>query len=145
MKPKPSSSPLAIHVIGAKPGAMVEIVPGKTYLALAPSKIETIGIHEWVPAGDGTYRAMVRVSPRWFTVSRRDFKKLQIAISESSLRRLIRAGLVTGHPVTPGCTQFDYFSYLGHMATVAAAPEEFWDRKEPGQNFTNRERYRQAL
>lgn len=141
---RPGTTSLALHVIGAKPGASVELVPGKLYVPLAPEFIETVGVHEWVPAGDGTWRAMVRVCPRKFTLTPKNLKKLGISISVRGLRRLIAAGFVQGEPVTPGVHQFDYFDYRRHEAAVGQDPE-FWDKTEPGKNFTNRERYRQAL
>ncbi len=73
---------LSLHVVGAKPGSSVEIVPGKTFLPLAPENVNTIALAELVPAGDGTFKAVVRICPRFFTVSRRDLRKLNIPISE---------------------------------------------------------------
>lgn len=139
-----SSSPLAIHVVGAKPGTAVEIVPGKTYVALNPADVETVAVTELVPAGGGLWRAVVRICPRKFTLTPQNLKKLGIAISSRGLRRLILAGLIKGETITPGVHQFDYFDYVRHEAAVAADPE-FWDKTEPTHTFTNRERYRQAL
>lgn len=135
---------LSLHVVGAKPGSSVEIVPGKTFLPLAPENVNTIALAELVPAGDGTFKAVVRICPRYFTVSRRDLRKLNIPISEMTLRRLITARFVSGQAVTPGVTQFDFFSYLDHVRRVDADPE-FWSRTDEPHRFTNRERYRQAL
>lgn len=133
-----------LHVVGARPGTSVEIQPGKTFLPLPPENVNTLALAELVPVGDGTFRPVVRICPRWFTVSRRDLRKLNIPISEMTLRRLITAGFVKGEPVSPGITQFDFFSYLEHVRRVGEDPE-FWDKTEPPHNFTNRERYRQAL
>ncbi|MBM3855340.1 MAG: hypothetical protein FJ399_19665 [Verrucomicrobia bacterium] len=148
MPAKPASAagafPITISVIGAKPGTAIEVVPGKTFLPLKPENVDTIGIAEWVPAGDGVFRPMVRVASRWFTVSRRDLRRLNIPISEMTLRRLITSAFVYGMQVSPGVMQFDYFSYCEHLLRVAQDPE-FWDRIEPGRNFTNRQRYRQTL
>jgi hypothetical protein len=138
------SSPLHIAVIGAKPGTMVEIKPGKTYVSLTPESVDVIAVPEMVPAGDGTFRAVARICPRRFTISRKNLKRLGIAISDTGLIRLVRAGFVAGEKVTPGITQFDFLDYLRHQKAVADDPE-FWDRTEPGERFSNRERYRQAL
>ncbi len=141
----PNSSPLSIHVVGAKPGTKIEVVPGRTFLSLDnPDSIETIGLTEMVPAGAGTWRAVVRVCPRRFTLSPLNMKRLGIAISMRGLARLIDAGFVAGERVTPGVRQFDYFDYRRHEAAVAADPE-FWERKQTGHNFTNRQRYQQSL
>ncbi len=143
VKPSPSA-PLRIHVVGARSGTNVEIVPGRTYLPLGAQDIDTIAVTELVPAGDGTFRPVARICPRWFTLTPANLRRLGIAISVRGLARLITAKFVTGLAVTPGVTQFDYFSYLAHEAAVAADPE-FWDQVQPGHRFTNRERYRQAL
>lgn len=135
---------LGIHVVGAKPGTRVELVPGKTYVSLDPANVETVAVTEMVPAGGGLWRAVVRICPRKFALTPQNLTKLGIAISSRGLRRLILAKFVKGETVTPGVHQFDYFDYMRHEAAVAADPE-FWDRKEAGHKFTNRERYRQAL
>jgi hypothetical protein len=135
---------LALHVIGAKPGATVELVPGKTFVPVSPSSVETIALAELVPAGDGTFRMVARVCPRCFTLTPTNLKRLGIAISVRGMRRLIDAGFVKGEAITPGVRQFDYFDYRRHEAAVASDPE-FWVRKQTGQSFTNRDRYRQAL
>lgn len=142
--PPTSHSPLVIDLIGAKPGAKVELVPGKTFVSVQPAAVESVAVTELVPAGDGTFRVVARVCPRWFTVTPGNLKKLGIAISVRGLTRLIDGGFVLGMAVTPGVRQFDYFDYRRHEAAVAEDPE-FWDRVEPGRKFTNRERYRQAI
>lgn len=45
--------------------------------------------------------------------------------------------------MTPGVYQFNYYSYLEHEQ--ATRDPEFWDRKAPGQRFTNRQRYSAAV
>lgn len=136
-------SPLTISAIGAKPGTMVEAIPGKTYVALEPGAIETVAVVELVPAGGGTFRPVARICPRRFAVTKKNLKRFGIAISDRSMSRLVTAGLVSGERVTPGVLQVDYFDYLRHEQ--AASDPEFWERVEPGQTFTNRERFQQAL
>lgn len=131
-------------VIGAKPGTTVQVLPGKTFVPIAPDSIEAVGVTELVPAGDGTYRPVVRICPRWVMVTEKNLRRFGIAISARGMVRLITASFVKGMTVTPGVRQFDYFSYRDHEAAVAADPE-FWDRVEPGQLFTNRDRYRKAI
>jgi len=135
---------LSIHVVGARPGTQVEIVPGRTYMPLKPESMDTMALAELVPAGGGTFRPVARICPRRFTIARKNLKRLGIAISETGLRRLVMAKLVEGERITPGVHQFDYFDYLRHEQAVRADPE-FWTRKEAGQNFTNLERYQQTL
>jgi hypothetical protein len=141
-----SASSLRLQVVGARAGTAVEIVPGKTYVSLKPEAMESLALAELVPAGDGTFRPVARICPRKFTISRANLRRLGIAISESGLRRLVTAGFVAGERITPGVHQFDYFDYLRHEAAVAADPE-FWTRTEPepGQRFTNLQRYQHAL
>lgn len=143
-KNRRSAQPLRISVVGARPGVEIEVVPGKSYLPLEPQDVDTLALAELVPAGDGTYRPVARICGRWWTLSRKNLRRLGIAISESGLARLVRAGFVRGMRVTPNITQFDYFDYLRHERAVYE-DDEFWDRTEPGQQMTNRERYRAAL
>lgn len=136
--------PLQIQVVGAKSGTAIEIVPGRTYMPLKPDSMETMALAELVPAGGGTFRPVARICPRRFTISRKNLKRLGIAISETGLRRLVMAGLVEGERITPGVHQFDYFDYLRHETAVRNDPE-FWTRPIPGQKFTNLQRYQQTL
>lgn len=138
-------SPLRIQVVGARPGTTIEIVPGKTFFSLPPDSVDTIAVTELVPAGDGTFRPVARVCPRWWMLNAKNLKALNIAISDQSLARLVRAKFVRGQPITPRGIEFDYLDYLRHQAAVAADAEEFWDKKEPGQLLTNIERYRAAI
>lgn len=133
-----------VPVIGAKPGTLVELVPGKTFVPLSLESIEAVGVVELVPAGAGTCRPVVRICHRWVMLTRRNLRRFGIAISDSGMVRLIIAGFVKGMAVTPGVRQFDYHSYREHEKAVLADPE-FWDRTEPGQLFNNRERYRKAI
>lgn len=139
-----SSVSLSLQVIGAKPGTAIETVPGRTYAPLPPDSLGTLALAELVPTGEGTYRAVARVTRRKFSITRANLARLGIAISDRSLGRLVAARLVAGERVTPNCTQFDYFDYLRHEAAVRADPE-FWSRREPGHAFTNLERYQQTL
>ena len=137
----PASS--RVPVVGAKPGVEVELVPGKKFVPLAAADVHPVGVAELVPAGDGTFRPVVRVCPQWFSLSQANLRRLGIGISRAGLKRLIVAGFVRGMQVTPGVYQFDYFSYRAHEGQ--AADPEFWDRKEPGERFTNRQRYSAAV
>lgn len=141
----PAITPLTLAVMGAAPGTRVEVIPGKTYISLPPEAVETMALFELKPAGDGTMRPVARICSRFFTVTKKNLKSLHIAISDQGIARLIRAGFVSGGPVTPGVWQFDYFSYLRHEQAVLADPEEFWARKEPGQLLTNIARYRASV
>lgn len=132
-----------VPVVGGRPGLEVELIPGRRFLTLSPKDIPPIGVAELVPAGDGTFRPVARICPSWFTLTPENLAKLDIAISVRGFHRLITAGFVDGVLVTPGVTQFDYFSYRQHLEKVR--DPEFWDKIEAGHRFTNRQRYRQAL
>jgi len=132
-----------LPVIGAKPGTHVEPLPGRKFVPLELEAIDAVAIAELVPAGDGTFRLVARICPQWFSCSTKNLRRLGIGISGSSMLRLIRAGFVEGRNETPQVTQFNYFSYRDHQ--IATNDPEFWDRTEPGQAFTNRQRYSQAI
>ncbi len=132
-----------LPVIGAKPGTLVEIIPGRKFVALPVNSVNQLAIAEMVPAGDGTFRIVARICPRYFSCSAKNLRRLGIDISKRTMQRLINGKFVRGQKTTPNLFQFDYFSYLEHEA--AASDPEFWDRTEPDQRFSNLERFRQAL
>lgn len=138
-----SSLTQIVPVVGAVPGTLVEVVPGKKFVPLPITAVPPVAIAELVPAGDGTYRVVARICPQWFTCQSANLRKLGIGISGTSMLRLIRAGFVDGQQTTPQVHQFDYYSYQGHMQR--AADPEFWDRTEAGYRKTNRQRYREVL
>lgn len=138
----PSAQTIA-PVVGALPGARVEVAPGRTFAPVSPEYVPTLAIAELVPAGDGTFRMMARICPRQFSCSAKNLRRLGIDISAQTMRRLINAGFVRGGKTTPNLYLFDYYSYLEHEK--AASDPEFWDQTQPGQKFTNLERFRQAL
>lgn len=143
MPPVTQSATATIPVIGALPGTTVELVPGKKFLPLPVDTIQRVGVAELTPAGDGTLRAIVRVCPQWFSLSGENLRRLGIGISRAGMKRLIVAGFVRGQQTTPGVYQFDYHSFRAHCER--AQDPEFWAQTEPGQAFTNRQRYSQAI
>jgi hypothetical protein len=133
-----------VPVIGAKPGTTVQPEPGKKFAPITPDSLDRVALAELVPAGDGTFRAVARICPRYFTIRQDNLRRLGVAISAQGMIRLVRAGFVAGCQATPGITQFDYFDYLRHEGQVAADPD-FWDTRQEGHILTNRERYRRAI
>jgi hypothetical protein len=133
-----------IEVLGAEPGTTVEVAPGQKIVPLPVDAARRVALVELIPAGDGTFRQIARVCPAMWTVSRDGLKKLQITISEMTMRRLIGAGFVQGCLVSPYIMQFDVYSYWAHCEAVRADPE-FWTQKQPGHAFTNLARYRHQL
>lgn len=131
-----------LPVVGAKAGAVAEVLPGQRIVPLPDAILPEVVVADVVPAGDGTFRLIGRVSPRWFPVKTEVLQKLGIGISRQSMKRLIWAGFVKGQLTIPGVFEFNYQSYLEHHAK--ATDPEFWDQKEPGQKLTNRERLREA-
>jgi hypothetical protein len=136
-------SPSTIPVIGALPGTLVELVPGKKFLPLPPATVEHVAVCELVPAGEGTFRPVARICPQWFSLNQENLRRLGIGISRAGMKRLIVAGFVVGQQTTPGVYQFDYFSYRAH-AEKAQDPE-FWDQVTSGHGHTNRQRYSAAI
>ncbi len=137
------SSRASIPVIGAKAGTVVEVVPGRRFIPMTIDSIDPIAVMEIVPAGEGTFRPVVRICGRWWSCSTKNLRRLGIGISPQGLLRLIRAGFVLGRNITPLVTQFDYHSYMAHEA--ATADPEFWEKTEPGHKITNRQRFRASL
>jgi hypothetical protein len=128
-----------VPVIGAAPGTVVELVPGKKYLPLPASAAPVVALCELVPAGGGTFRPVARICPQWFPATAEVIKQLGLGVSKSSLRRLIAAGFVRGQQSTPATYQFDYLSFREHAERCQ--DPEFWEQVAPGQRHTNRQRY----
>lgn len=133
-----------IQVIAAQPGSTIEVAPGKSIVPLPADDVQTVAIAELVPTGDGQFRQIARICPRWFRVSRDDLVRLHITISEMTMRRLVEAGFIRGGPITPWVYQFDVYSYFDHVARVEA-DHDFWSQKEDGHHLSNLERYRKVL
>lgn len=133
-----------VTVIAAQPGTTIEVAPGQSIAPLPPEDVQTIGLAEMVPMGNGQFRQIVRICPRWWRISRDDLTRLHITISEMTMRRLVEAGFIRGGPITPWVYQFDIYSYFDHVARVES-DHEFWHRREPGQQLSNINRYRQVL
>lgn len=131
-----------IPVVGAAPGTTVELVPGKKFYDLPPAAVPPLGVAEWVPAGGGTYRFVARVLSRWHVLNSRTMRMLGIPCSHATLYRLIRANFIESRQTAPNTREFSYDSYLAHAE--ATKDPEFWTRREPGQRFSNLERFRQA-
>lgn len=125
-----------ILVIGARPGTMVEIVPGKKIAALDISQIERVAIADILPQGDGTFRAVARVTSRWLSVTPRNLRKLGSDHSVRTVQRLIKAGFVRGRQPSPRVNEFDLLSYLEHLE--ACEDPEFWTEHR-------RELYRRSI
>ena len=123
---------------------MIEVAPGKSIIPLPADDVQTIAIAELVPTGNGQFRQIARICPRWFRIAREDLVRLHITISEMTMRRLVEAGFIRGGPITPWVYQFDVYSYFDHVARVEA-DHNFWNNKEPGHQLTNQERYRKVL
>lgn len=138
-----SSATASLPVVGAKPGTFVTPLPGKTFIPLALDCVDYVALAELIPAGDGTFRVVARICPQWFSCSTKNLRRLGIGISGTGMLRLIRAGFVEGRNETPQITQFNFHSYRQHQ--LATNDPEFWDRKEPHHEFTNRQRYSQAI
>lgn len=129
-------STATLPVVGAKPGATVQVVPGTRYVPLPYDAAEPICILETTPLGGGAFRYGARVNGRQFACTKKNLHRLGIDMSTRSLCRLIEAGFVAGQKSTPGLYQFDYHSLREHERRVAADPE-FWSSIEPGQTKTN--------
>jgi hypothetical protein len=130
--PRPSShadaaqpqSRLRVAVIGARPGATVELAPGQRFAAVDAGDMPKICVAEMVPAGGGTFKMMARVLPKEFTNSNRNLRLLGIPLSVDTMQRLIKTGFIQGHQETPQLYVFNYDSYLEFKTQCQAG--EFW-------------------
>ncbi len=124
----------------------VIVLPEKRAIRVAPDAvtrkvvdaprdlIPMIGICDWQPAGDGTYKPIVRIHERNMRIS--EAARI-LDVDYWVLRRLLTAKFITGSQPTPSCWLINLHSYFDHLAAVQADPE-FW-------NEARRARYSAAL
>lgn len=96
-----------------------------------------IGVFEWQETAPGNYQPKIRTHPKMIRMRATITEELGLGITYNSLRRLMTAGFVKWHQVTPGQYAFDLQSFYQHLAAVAADPE-FWRGK-------NLRRYMEAI
>lgn len=129
--------------------ATLEVAPGKP-LATAPGVFPRLPaperlthmLCEVVPLGGGTFRLKPRPMLDWVGLSRDSLDALGISLSESTLRRLGRAGFIRIRPISPSRYEFNVTSFLDHCRAVEADPEEFWHRPD-ARGKTNWQKYQQ--
>ena len=117
-------------------GAEIRVSPDaltRRVADLPAEHIPRIGVADWQPAGDGTYRPIVRIHECFVRVT--DAERVS-GIPYLTLRRLISAGFCKGSQPSPGNVLIDLHSYFDHVD--ACKDPEFWTP-------ARREKYRQAL
>jgi len=88
----------------------------------APAEaIPRVGLFDWQPAGDGTFRPIVRLHESLVKAS--ELAPL-VGINYLTLHRLIRAGFVEGSQPSPQVILVDATSYFAHQE--AAKDPDFW-------------------
>lgn len=130
-------------VLGALPGTSVVLEPGKRYLPLPLAVCPPSALGQLVPAGDGTFRFVAQIMPRWFVLNAKTLRLLGIPCSQRTLLRLMIAGFIETRRPAPNTREFSYDAYLAHAE--ASRDPEFWHRIQPGHRYTNLQRFRQAL
>lgn len=126
-----------VQLVGSGAGGhTVEIAPGQRIKPLAGREVPRAAVLEWLPAGDGLYRAQARVC-HWERLKRDNLERLGIGMNVFTLERLIRAGFVAGRKPAPNTALFDLMSFYEHLDRVAA-DEWFWEDEE------NLRKYRSA-
>lgn len=118
------------------PGEAIRVTPDAVTRRVAdlPAKmIPRVGVTDWQPAGDGTYRPIVRIHEAMVRVT--DAARVT-GLPYLALRRLITAGFVRGDQPTPGNVLIDLHSYYDHVQ--ATRDPEFWTAER-------RQRYSEAI
>ena len=137
-----ASSASPVPVVGAPAGTVVQIAPGQKIVHLPAEAVPPLVVAEAVATGGGHFRLVGRVMPRWFSYNKKNLRLLGITFSETTMLRLMVAGFVENRRPGPNVREFSYDSYLAHAE--ATRDPEFWDQTQPGQKFTNLQRYQQA-
>lgn len=109
------------------------LLPQGTTLPIAPdaltrrvidaptAAIPRVGLFDWQPAGDGTFRPIVRIHECMVRAS--EFAPL-VGINYLTLHRLIRAGFVEGSQPSPQVILVNATSYFAHQE--ATRDPDFW-------------------
>jgi hypothetical protein len=118
----------------------VEVVPGKTVADLPKAVMPRVGVADWLPAGDGTYRAVARIHEKFVRVTSRLIAQLGLGVSMQTLHRMGRAGFIDMPQVTPNTYLLSIESVYAHFRAVKDDPE-FWARRieRDGVTMTRRE------
>lgn len=111
----------------------IEVAPGQRVVDLAREDIPRVGVCDWMPAGDGTYRPVARIHELLIRVT--EAERI-VRIPYLTLRRLVRGEFVKGVQITPGNVLIDLHSYYEHVENCK--DPEFWTEKK-------RRRYSEAL
>lgn len=90
--------------------------------------VQEIGVFEWTPQGDGSYRPMIHLHPKLVRMGDTMIRELGLGVSYNSMRRLMTAGFVRYVQVTPGNYSIDLQSFFQHLSRVKSDPE-FWTGK----------------
>lgn len=112
----------AVRILPDNEIVMVTPTERARRVAAAPAKlIPQVGVFDWQPAGDGTYRPVVRMHELFMRMPQ--FAKI-VDIDYCALRRLVTAGFVEGRVITPGTIQVSVHSFFAHVE--ACKDREFW-------------------
>lgn len=132
---KSASNTVPVHI--QPQGRVIQVAPdaaSRKVADLPADLIPRIGLVDFQPAGDGTYRPIVRIHDSWIRVS---IAARAFGLRHMVLRRLITAGFVEAIQPSPGCWMMNLQSYFRHVEAVRNDPE-FW-------NEQRRARYSAAL
>ncbi|MGC3991682.1 MAG: hypothetical protein QM796_18725 [Chthoniobacteraceae bacterium] len=131
-----STNPLPNQPARILPGSFtIQIAPGQRYAEIPREQVPSVGVLDWVPQGDGTYRPKARIH------------QLQVRLTEAArllrldkgiLQRLSRAGFIEHLQVTPGNVLIDLPSYFAHVERCK--DPDFWTAKRRAQYSAAMER-----
>lgn len=106
------------------PPRQVRIAPNHKVADLPHEDVPTIAFGDWLPQGDGTYRPVMRIHAQQVRLSPDTHRTLGLGIAYNTLKRLIRAGFISGARITPSCYVFNLQSYYDHIERCKDI--EFW-------------------
>lgn len=124
-----------------QPEAVVTILPKGQTIRVAPDAvtrkvcdapaalIPRLGLVDYQPAGDGTFRPVVKIHEQWIRVS---VAARALGVYHNILRRLIAGGFIDAIQPSPGCWLMSLHSYFKHVEAVRNDPD-FWNEKRRRQ------------
>lgn len=121
-------------LFGSTPDGTIEVAPGETYVDLSPDQAPRIAVADWIPQGDGTFKAVARIHEKEIKLTEETLRQLGIGVDIKTLRRLILGGFVRGQRVSPRGWTFFLQSYIEHRNLCLADPD-FWSPDHPAGHY----------
>ena len=138
---------LLIRRPGAKP-VLLPITPQLQITGPLPAELRPrFGVVRFQTLPDGTLKPVLRTQDEWVRMTENLPRDLGLSISNDTLKRLCRSGIVLWRQITPGGYELNLHSLDAHLQGCANDPE-YWDTKvawPDGRTITRRQKFKEGL